>query len=416
MRKRRPPKRKAPKATLRTLTIEALSPEGEGIAQDIRVPFALAGEVVEAAVSGKRGHVRTIEQQSPQRQDPVCQHFGLPGDGCGGCTLQHLGEAASSDLKQHLLLNAIRKVFPDAQVAAVHQSAAQTRRRAKFAVRPGAAGFHALASRNIVRLAACDVLQADVLAMRQPLEQLAGRLGVSFEAQVTATDAGFDVALFDLGEDQLDLRQRDLLNAFAQDQDVARLTGDGITLSERRKPTLQFAGVPVEVPSGVFLQATQDGEAALIREVLDGLGNAQSVADLFSGLGTFSLPLSKGRSVHAVDVAGPAIAALDRAAKAAGRAVKAVARDLFARPLQGAELKGFDAVVFDPPRAGAGLQAKFLAEAAVPRVVAVSCNPATMARDLKPFAEGYTLERLVMVDQFRWSSHVEAVAVLRRLA
>lgn len=415
MRKRRPPKRRAPKAIKQTLTIKTLSAEGEGLAGDIRVPFALPGDVVTAAVSGKRGAVLDIHQRSPHRQPPACAHFGLPGDGCGGCTLQHLGDHASLDLKRARLLHHVRKIFPDAEIAAVFQSQAHSRRRAKFTVRPGSAGFHALASNRVVRLQSCEVLHLDVLNFRQPLEQLANQLSLSFEAQVTLTDNGADVAMMGVGEDQLDLRQRDVLNGFAQDQDLARLTVDGITLSEQRKPFLQFGGLPVDVPSGVFLQATRDGEAVLIQEVIAGVAEATVVADLFSGLGTFTLPLSDGRSVHAVDVAGPAIDALDNTAKAAGRNIRAEARDLFARPFQGQELAGFDAVVFDPPRAGAGVQATFLADAGIPRVVAVSCNPATLARDLKPFANGYHLERLVLVDQFRWSVHIEAVAVLRRL-
>jgi len=414
MRKRRPPKRRAAKGDRRTLTIEGLSETGEGIAGDIHIPFALPGEVVTANIVGNRGTVLSLEEPSKDRVQPRCQHFGLPGDGCGGCTLQHLGEASVRTLKVERLLRQVRKVFPSAEVEAVHSSPPQSRRRAKFSVVPGRAGFYALSSRHVVGLQACDVLVRSLLALVKPLGELASRLGKSFEAQVTQTDAGPDLALFDLGEKQLTLAQREMLNAFSLKQEIARLSADGITLAERQLPVMSFDGVPVDLPAGTFLQATEAGEAALTEEVLTGVGDAKHVADLFSGLGTFALPLSRGRSVYAVDNAGAAITSLDRAAKQSGRSLQTEARDLFARPLQRDELRDFDAVVFDPPRAGAGLQAEALAAAAVPIVVAVSCNPATMARDLRAFSTGYDLGRLVLVDQFSWSAHIEAVAVLRR--
>jgi 23S rRNA (uracil1939-C5)-methyltransferase len=171
-----------------------------------------------------------------------------------------------------------------------------------------------------------------------------------------------------------------------------------------------LGGVAVTLPPGAFLQATADGEAALVAAVREGIAGAGRVADLFCGVGTFALPLSKSARVLAADASGPAVTALARAAKATGRRIETLHRDLFRRPLDRTELRGFDALVLDPPRSGAAAQTAEIAAARVPLVMAVSCNPATFARDAERMvAAGYRLTTLWPVAQFRWSTHVELV-------
>ncbi|GGY39760.1 RNA methyltransferase [Parvularcula lutaonensis] len=358
--------------------------------------------------------MRDRQTDAEDRHEPVCPHFGLPGDGCGGCLLQHLGADRALELKEERLLSAIRRFFPDAEIAAVHRSPPKSRRRAKLAVRPNAAGFRELAGKKIIDLQSCDVLHLEIFGLLAPLKELAKTLDETFDAQVTCTATGLDVAIEGIDESELSLRAREALVDFAQERDLARLSVDGVPMAERRTPRIELGGVSVTVPSGVFLQATFEGEKALIGEVLAACKGAASVADLFCGLGTFALPLSARAKVFAVDAAGPAVASLDAAAKAADRPIEAEARDLFKRPLMAGALKPFGAIVFDPPRAGAGDQAAEIAASGAETIVAVSCNPQSLARDAEKLAAAYDLTRLALVDQFGWSPHVEAVAVFKR--
>jgi 23S rRNA (uracil1939-C5)-methyltransferase len=414
MRKRRPSRKRQPKAERRILTIDSLNAKGEGVAEAVAVPFALPGETVVAAVRGRTGSVTEHTETSPQRHAPLCPHFGQPGDACGGCTLQHLGAERATELKVRRLEGAVRQIYPEAKVTQIHHSPPQSRRRAGFKVAGGAAGFHALGSRNIVRLQGCVVLHPELFALLRPLEKLNRDLRRPFEAYTTLASEGADLDLRGIDEADLDLAAREALAEFAEAHGIARLAVEGVTLSMRTPPTVRIGQIAVPLPAGGFLQATKEGEAALQREVTEALEGAERVADLFCGLGTFALPLARSASVLAADHAGGAIEALTASARANGLPIDAEARDLFRRPLEKAELKGCDGAVFDPPRAGAGGQAVSLADAGIETVVAVSCDPATLARDLRAFSGRYDLSRLVLVDQFGWSPHLEAVAVLRR--
>jgi 23S rRNA (uracil1939-C5)-methyltransferase len=231
------------------------------------------------------------------------------------------------------------------------------------------------------------------------------------------TDTGIDLLLANVAADRLPQIER--LTAFAAAHDLARLSVEGVQGVEdvalARMPMLALGGVPVALPPAPFLQATREGEAALVAAVIDAAGGARRIADLFCGLGTFALPLSARAKLLAADAAGPAIAALTAAARQHQRPIETAHRDLFRRPFTAAELAGFDAVVFDPPRAGAEAQSRALSASKVPVVVAVSCNPSTFARDAALLvAGGYRLERIWPVAQFRWSTHVELVAKLVR--
>ena len=230
---------------------------------------------------------------------------------------------------------------------------------------------------------------------------------------LTPTDRGIDLDLSGIDEASLSLEARQGLADFAAAHDLARLSVDLVPMAQARTPALNLGGVTVPLPTATFLQATFSGQDALIEQVLKGAGEAARVADLFCGIGTFALPLSPSASVLAVDSDGPALMGLTGAVRQAGRQVETEKRDLFDRPLTADELEGFDAVVIDPPRAGAAAQARELARSNVPVVVSVSCNPDTFARDAAELAAAYDLISLAVVDQFIWSLHIEVVGTFR---
>jgi 23S rRNA (uracil1939-C5)-methyltransferase len=281
-------------------------------------------------------------------------------------------------------------------------------------------GFHSEGTHALVDIADCPLLAPELMTLLPPLRLLLkARLkdGQGAGIAMTLSDDGIDLLLANVSAEGL--AAIEALSDFAASHDLARLSVEGPggidTLVERRQPTLRMGGVVVPLPVAPFLQATREGEAALVAAVLAAVGDAGRVADLFCGLGTFALPLSQRSAVLAMDAAGPAVMALGVAGRRAGRKVEVQHRDLFRRPLAGKELASLDVVVFDPPRAGAEAQARALAASAVPVVVAVSCNPNSFGRDAKILVEGgYTLTALWPVAQFRWSSHVELVARFER--
>lgn len=407
------------------LAIDALGDGGDGIAtlagRRIHVPWTLPGERVQVReTGGGRAEPLFWLQRSAERADPACVHFGS----CGGCAVQHLGADAYRRWKHGLAAAAARRAgFPDVVPEPLVESPPGSRRRVTLAaVRAGtrvALGFHAPASRDIVDLQACPVMLPQLLDLLPALRAaLAEALTPAQRCDIalTATNAGIDALV-------TGTMPRARLAPLARLGDLARLClaeaagRDPELVALHRAPAIDFDGIVVEPPPGVFLQATRAGETAIRDAVDDGLGSARRVADLFSGCGTLALPMARRRQVLAVDSQRAAIEALDRAARAGGVAprVTVAVRDLERRPLVAEELGGFDAVVFDPPREGARAQAEALARSAVARVVAVSCNPATFARDAAALgAGGYRLERLTPIDQFLWSPHLELVGVFVR--
>jgi 23S rRNA (uracil1939-C5)-methyltransferase len=253
--------------------------------------------------------------------------------------------------------------------------------------------------------------------------------GAHAEAVVNATETGLDLVL--VTGAKLGAVGRERLARFAEDQDLARISRrhpDAETpeiIAERRAPMAPFSGYPVRLPPGAFLQASLHGEISLVASVIAIAGEAKRIADLHCGCGSFTFPLaahasalkkSAGPQVHAVDANEAAVEAVRAAANAAGLTrITAERRDLDRRPLRVDELNRYDAVVFDPPRAGAKAQAQELAQSRVPVIAAVSCNPASFARDAEILtAGGYTLDWVQPVDQFPWTPHVELVARLVR--
>jgi len=388
--------------------IVRIGARGDGVTADGRfVPFGVPGDTLD-------DDRRLVP--GPDHQVPPCRHFPE----CGGCQLQHVADPAYARWAVERIEGALTGIAVG-QVEPLHLSPPRSRRRAALrAVKRGGQltlGFNAEASHRIVDLRECHVLAPELFALVAPLRRLLGSVvaeGRGAGVTLTLSEAGVDVLL--AGIAAATLKQIERLTAFADAENLARLTienEDGVTtIAERAQPNLRFGGVAVALPPAAFLQATADGEAALVAAVLAATEGAGKVADLFSGLGTFALPLAvRGAKVLAVDAAGAAHAALQQAARGAGLPLLAEHRDLFRQPLTVPELDRFNAVVFDPPRAGAAAQSATLAASAVPVVVAVSCNPSTFARDARTLVDGgYRLERLWPVGQFRWSTHLELVA------
>ncbi|MBY6157409.1 class I SAM-dependent RNA methyltransferase [Pseudooceanicola nitratireducens] len=398
--------------------IERLGHQGDGIAPGpVFAPMTLPGEVVTGTLNGQRLDQVRIVTPSSDRVAAPCRHFKT----CGGCQVQHASDGFVEHWKAGIVREALRAQGIEAEIAGVETSPPRSRRRAGLSARrtkKGAmAGFHGRASGTIVEIPDCQLLHPDLIAALPVAEALAvaggsrkGELNVS----VTLSDGGLDVAVRD-GK-PLD---RDLEVALAQQAealDLARLSWDGEVIAMRRAPGQIFGPARVVPPPGAFLQATPQGEAALLRAVVEITEGASKIADLFAGCGTFALPLARRAEVLAVEGDRAMIAALDRGWREAQglKRVEGVTRDLFRNPLLRDEFKGIDAVVIDPPRAGAEAQVTELAEARVPVIAHVSCNPVTFARDAaRLIAAGYVMGPVRVVDQFRWSSHVELVAGFR---
>jgi 23S rRNA (uracil1939-C5)-methyltransferase len=409
-----------------TLDILRLGQRGEGVASGpIYVPDALPGERILADVEGDRGEMLEILRPSPDRIAPICPYFGT----CGGCAVQSLEAAAYAVWKRDLLVTALSMAHVEATVAPLVPAHGAGRRRATFHARSRdrinlmhetapLVGFMQARAHAIVDIAACPVLSPDMAGALPAARALAAvliGLGKPLDILVTATASGLDIDLRGCG--RLDDAMAARVVAVAAAQDCARISNHGEVLIERRPPVLAMGRTSVLVPPGCFLQATRLGEEVLAREVLSGVGEARRVLDLFGGIGTFALRLAERATVHVADLEPAPLAALAKAARHAPglRPVTVETRDLFRRPVIVADLTGYDAVVFDPPRAGAQAQAEQLAASAVPTVVAVSCSPASFARDARLLVGGgYRLERVVPVDQFLYSAHVELVAVFRK--
>lgn len=388
--------------------------KGEGQTADGRyVALAAPGDVVEADGTLTPG---------PDHSEPSCRHFPA----CGGCQLQHLSEAALAAYVAGRVEGAARGQGLDpGQVSPPHLSPAHTRRRATLHAQAigkrVVLGFRETGSHKIVDLKDCPVLASELAALIPLIRRLLearGSRSLAADIALTLADQGPTVDLAGLTVEGL--AQTEALLDFARDNGIARLTldqGDGPeTVWEPDPVTVTLGGVPVGLPPGAFLQATCDGEEALIAAARGWLEGAPTVADLFSGLGTFAFALAgPGTKVLAVEAARDAHLACQAAARVHGKPVRALHRDLFRNPLQKAELDRFSAVLLDPPRAGAREQVLQLAQSVVPKVVYISCNPASWAKDAATLIEaGYKLAGLVPVGQFRWSTHVELASLFIR--
>jgi len=416
------------------LDIREIGARGDGIAElDGRryfVPFTLPGETVEAEPRDKRGEgiaadLVAVLAPSRHREAPPCAHFKV----CGGCALQHWRRDAYTAWKVELIVRALAQRGIDApRFEPPLVGAPGERRRADFVLRRQGrrvvVGFHERASPEIVDVGTCVVVRPGLDALLEPLRaSLASVLpeGGAADAMVNETASGLDLLIRPHRRLDLSLERREALVALAEGADLARLCwGDRASAEPvvvRRTPLLVFGESPGEVriepPPGAFLQATRRAEQAMWATVSAWTGDAPRLADLFAGLGALSLGRAGKLALFESD--RQAAAAVAAAARRLGGKVTVERRDLFRNPLTAAELDAFDAVVLDPPRAGAAAQSAELARAKVPRVVYGSCDPGSFARDARTLQDGgYRLEKLLPVDQFLWSPHIELIALFAR--
>jgi 23S rRNA (uracil1939-C5)-methyltransferase len=412
-----------------TVTIQFIGAEGDGIARTpqgpVFVPFTLPGEEVAVARVKNNGTAMSWATTSADRVAPRCRHFGPEGDGgaCGGCSLQHWADRPYQDFKRQLVVDALKARDIETDVAALIACPPGERRRVTMSGRLTdkgiVLGYMQAGSHQIVPVQECPIAHPAIVGSLVAVRRLASALASgseTFRVVIQLTASGLDLNFTELRKPDARKRQA-AVDLCLKERGIARISIDSEILVEPSKPMIDFAGVAVSPAPGAFLQASLRAEEAMAAIVIGHVGKAKRVADLFAGCGTFSLRLARTAHVHAVEFEATALAALDQAARHAQglKPVTIERRDLIRRPLQPLDLKQLEAVVFDPPFAGAEAQCQELARSKVSRVAAVSCNPVTLARDLAILiAGGYRLRSVTPIDQFLWSSHVEAVALLER--
>jgi 23S rRNA (uracil1939-C5)-methyltransferase len=402
--------------------IERLGARADGVAhvdgRAVYVPHVLPGETVLVEPEGSRASLVAVESPSPDRVEPFCPYFSR----CGGCLTQHIAAPTYAAWKRGLLLQALSQAGLDAPVDPLVDAHGAGRRRitlhARFADGRAKVGYMAVRSHDLVEIAFCPIAEPGLKEAPKAalaLAEVLRRARKPLDVQVTATDTGLDVDV--RGHGPADERERQALVETAATHDLARLSLHGEIIVERRAPLVRMGTAQVSAPPGGFLQATRAGEETLAGLVVEACAGAKRVADLFCGCGPFALRLAERAEVLAVDGDGRSLAALDKAARGTPglRRATTETRDLFRRPLLVPELDRFDAVVIDPPRAGAEAQARQLALSKVPTVASVSCDPGTFVRDAAILAAGgYRLDRVTPVDQFKYSPHLEIVGVFVR--
>lgn len=400
------------------LTIERLGHLGDGIAQGpdgpVYVPGMLPGEEIEGELLGDSLQGAKIVTPSADRVKPPCSHART----CGGCLMQHARDSLVADWKLGIVRGALSGQGLEAVLRPIVTSPPKSRRRATLAARRTKGGtmigFHARGSDLLIPVPNCQLLHPDLMAAMPALEALVlagGSRTAELDLTVTRSLAGPDVLV--KGGKPLDADLRLNLARIAEAHGLSRVTWEDEVVALRAAPMQRFGKALVAPPPGAFLQATAEGEAALLTAVREAVGNASRITDLFAGAGTFTLPLADQADIHALEGDSAMIAALDKGWRQAGglHRVTAETRDLFRRPVEPDEFKGVQAVVIDPPRAGAEAQVATLARSKVPVIAMVSCNPVTFARDARVLvAAGYRIDWVQVVDQFRWSAHVELVA------
>lgn len=398
------------------LTIESLTHLGMGRASDGQslLPRVLPGEEVDVAQDG----MMRIITPSVDRVAAPCRHF----KSCGGCAMQHATDAFVAGWKQDIVAKAVRARDLDPQFREIATSPAQSRRRAKLSGRrtkKGAmVGFHTRASDTLVQVPDCQLLTPALIASFPALEALTvlacSRKG---EIDLTVTEASTGPDVLVATDKELTSQLRVELAALANQFGLSRLVWNDEPVVTINPPVQEFGGTGVVPPPGAFLQATKHGEATLLAAVEEITAKAGRIIDLFAGCGTFALPLAKRAEVHAVESEAAMLKALDRGWREGHqlRRLTTETRDLFRCPLEADELRKFDAAVIDPPRAGAEAQIATLAESEVNTIAMVSCNPVTFARDAQTLVDaGFDMPWVQVVDQFRWSPHVEVVAPFTR--
>ncbi len=413
--------------TTETVTITRLGAQGHGIAHGpsgpVYVAHALPGETVAIALNGNHGTLISTVAASADRAVPPCRHFDPDRDACGGCVLQHLSDMPYEEFKRDLVSDALKAKGIELSVGPLIRCTVGQRRRVVFSARMTEngllMGFNRAETNHIISVEECPIASPGIVDRLSAIRAVAAALATgseTFRLTVTETFSGLDLAAEGL-KPLAEKHRRRVIETTLSSKGVARVSANGEILVEPEKPIVDFGGVLVSPPPGSFMQATKDAEDAMADLVLSHIGKAKQVLDLFAGSGTFALRIARKAKVHAVEGDEKALQALDQAARTTQglKPVSIEKRDLFRRPLTAQELKKYDAVVFDPPRAGAEAQVEELSRSGVKKIAAVSCNPLTLARDLRVLVDsGYTIRSVTPIDQFLWSTHVEAVALLER--
>jgi 23S rRNA (uracil1939-C5)-methyltransferase len=398
-------------SSIATVEIAAIGGGGDGIAEvegrRIYAPFTLPGELAEVCIDGDRGAVQRILRSSPERVEPFCRYFGT----CGGCQFQHWTSDRYRAWKRQSVEQALRHAKVEAEVSPIVDARGKGRRRVTLRSRKDGAGFNVSRTHRVLDIEACPILVPELrpaFDIARAVHLVAGDCDVA----VTASDTGLDVAVKAHRS-----ASPPKLAPVASRFDLARLALNGEEVVTLRPPELLIGKTRVRLPVRGFLQATAEAERIMAELAQAACGKAKSIADLFCGIGPFTLRMAEKAKVLAADIDQHAVAALAAATRATQgiKEIRAEQRNLFENPYTPAELDGFDAIVFNPPRAGAEAQAGKIAKCRVPTIVAVSCDPGTFARDAAMLvAGGYRLNQVTPIDQFAWSSHVEIVGVFER--
>ena len=401
--------------------ITKINNKGLGIVQDdsgrplIEVPFSLPGEVVHYK-SDKEGLIKSVVliKSSEHRTKPSCPQF----EKCGGCSLQHASEKFVSGWKEEVVSEALRKRNISSPFKSISISSNFSRRRAAFSARRTKkgtiVGFNERNSENIISVGGCVVLHPLILKFIVGLEKITAvvcsRSGrVKFF--VSTSQNGLDVVVE--GGKKINLNDVRKLTSIARDYNLARLSWDGELIALLSSPDQKISGIKVLPPDKFFMQTSKEAEEVMVRDVLEALDNAKNVADLFSGLGTFTLPIARSMKVISFESSPKMLKSLDIAYKNSSglKPIKTIVRNLYKNPVKAKELHTVDAVIINPPRAGAEAQVKELVKSNISKIISISCNPETFARDSEILVRGgYRLEWLRVVDQFRYSHHIELIA------
>lgn len=415
------------------LTIDHIGANGDGVAQvDGRacyVPYTAPGDVISATKKEDSGRGFTAEMTelhtpSSVRTKPACKHFGT----CGGCSLQHLNaETVAKWKKDRILEPLLRAGLSPNSVKETMTSPTASRRRVEFVAskrKKGVMiGYHLKKSHQIFDIGECPVLSSDILALVKPMRMVLPKIMArNSEARLTLTSTINGPDLLISANISLDLHVRETLANFCQEHELSRITllnekeRSNEVISARKPTSIKIERLEVEVPAGGFLQATEEGQETLITLMKKYLSKDKNVVDLFSGCGSFTLPAAyESKRVHAFEGNEEMVLALRKSANNHMLPVTAEYRDLFRRPLISDELNKFDTAIIDPPRAGAAAQVAELALSNIPRIIFISCNPNSFARDAKMLCDsGYELKEITPIDQFRWSPHVELFSIFEK--
>lgn len=408
------------------LIIDHVGHFGDGVAlagsETVYVPYALGGETVDVLPSPSHPDRRALAHvvtPSPQRIDPFCPHFGT----CGGCAIQHWQPGAYRNWKRQLVVDTLAHAGIDCEVTELIDAHGTGRRRMTLHARQSQqgilrVGFAAAGRHEIIAIDHCPILDPAMHGAIEAANEIAELLrpvNKPLDIQITAADNGLDVDV--RGSGPLGTALLSALSKLAERHNLARLTRHGELVIMRKPPVVQVGKAQVTLPPGSFMQPTALGEETLAALAFERCKGAKHIADLFCGFGPFAFRLAEKFKVAAFDSDAAAVTALQNAVKLTQglKPIKAETRDLFRRPLMPQELRDYDCVVFDPPRQGAQAQSQQLAASKIALAVAVSCNPATFARDARILIDGgFKIDSVTPVDQFRHTPHVELVARFKR--